>query len=424
MACVRIVSLEYSQFENFAKYHPLNNYMQTYKYASLMSDIGFNFDFIGYQDDNGSLQAAALILTKKITGDTKYGYAPKGFLINYYDENLVKNFFKDLRKYYYEQNFIFIKFNPEIIIGQTDKEHKYEMSYNGNVRVIDILKEIGVKRRKELYEFNNVLPRFNAYINLKNFSINSISRNYRKKIRKCVKTGMSLVLEDVKSIDKLYPMLKTKRDANYYKSFYNKFDMDNSIDLLFVKVDFEKRLAYIRDEYNKEQQHNDECNRIIQTDPTPRNLNNKMASDKRLESFKNNIIEATRELKKNSTAYVAGALVVKHFNRVSIIASGYSEEFKSLNPNHFLYYAVCERYKPYFDFCDIGGVSGNFSDKSVYNGINQFKLKWNPTVYEFIGEFDLIISQRIFKKLITTNYIENEFNQNLDHLDIKQDNKK
>lgn len=413
---MKIVGLTNRQFEDFARTHPLNNYMQTHKYALVMADYGYDYDFIGYEDDSGNLVAASLILTKNVVGQTKYGYAPKGFLVNYYDERIIREFMKDIREYYRKQDFVFIKFNPEIIIGQTNKDSKYVMSYNGNVRIIDILKELNVKRRKELKEFDYIEPKFNAYINLKTFDIKKINRNYRKKIRKCINSGLSLTLGDAKQVEILYPFLKTKRPASYYKAFYNVYAKDNSIDLLFVKLDTEKRLTFIQRNYEKEQMMNDEYNASIQQSPNPKYLNLKMASDKRLESYKENIIRATQDLKEGREIIIAGALVVKHYNRVSIIASGYNEKYKYLNPNHFLHYAIIERYKPYFSFCDMNGVSGNFEDSSQYKGLNDFKLKWNPTIYEFVGEFDLICSQRIFNKLINTSFIEDEFTQHLDHL--------
>jgi lipid II:glycine glycyltransferase (peptidoglycan interpeptide bridge formation enzyme) len=313
--------------------------MQTQKYALVMADYGYDYDFIGYVEGS-TIVAATLLLSKTITGKVKYGYAPKGFLLNYYDENILKSFIKDLKEYYYRLGYVFIKFNPEIIIGSTDKEHKYVMTYNGNVRIIDILKELNVKRRLELRDFDLLEPKFNAYINLKEFNISKIHRDYRKKIKKCINSGMSLTLGDVREMDVIYPFLKTKRPISYYRTFYNSFAKDNSIDLLFVKIDFEQRLQLIRNKFEKEQAKNYEYNKLIQKDPSPANLNKKMASDKRLDSFKENIIKGTESLKQHKEAIVAGALVVKHYNRVSIVASGYSEEFKYLNPNHFLHYAI------------------------------------------------------------------------------------
>ena len=41
--------------------------------------------------------------------------------------------------------------------------------------------------------------------------------------------------------------------------------------------------------------------------------------------------------------------------------------------------------------------------------LNQFKIKFGPKIYEFLGEFDLICSERVFKRLIKTSFVEDEF---------------
>lgn len=410
---MKLVELTNQQFDEYAKYHPLNNYCQTSKYALIMSEYGFSYDYIGYVDDNNNILAATLILTKRIANRTKYGYAPKGFLINYYDQELLKDFLNQIRKHYKKQNFVFIKFNPEIIIGETNKGNRYIMSYNGNVRIIDELKSMNVKRRLELKEFDLLEPKFNAYLNLKQFDVNKLNRNYRKKIRHSINKGMSLVLGGPKDISTLYEMMKGKTDKplSFYRNFYNVFSRDNSIDLVFITVDYEKYLLNCRKIYDEELQINDYWNQLIQKDPRRKNLNNKMTSDKKLQGYKDEIIKATAGLKKNEKPLVAGALVIKHFNRVCILASGFNREFKDLNPNHFLHYAIFERYKPYFSYCDMNGVTGKFDESSKYHGLNQFKLKFDPTIYEFVGEFDLICNDRLFKKIIKTSFIEDEFNK-------------
>ncbi len=410
---MKIVELTNLQFDEYARYHPLNNYCQTSKYALLMSEYGYSYDYIGFVDDNNNIQAASLILTKKIQGHTRYGYAPKGFLVNYYNQTLLKDFLTELRKYYKKKSFIFIKFNPEIIIGETSLKQNFIVSYNGNVRIIDDLKALNVKRRLELKEFDLMMPKFNAYLNLKTFELDKLCRNYRKKIRRGLNRGLSLTLGGPKDVEILYNFIKnkTKNSLSYYRNFYNVFNRDNSIDLVFITLDFEKYLSNVREIYDKEQILNDHYNELIQIDPKKKTLNAKMDSDKKLQGYKDNIIKATNGLKKHPTDVIAGALIIKHYNRVSILVSGYKDEYKYLNPNHFLYYAIFERYKPYFSFCDMNGVSGNFEPSSPYHGLNQFKIKFNPAIYEFVGEFDLICSERIFKKLIKTSFIEDEFNK-------------
>ncbi len=411
---MRIVELTGQQFDDFASRSNLNNFYQTSKYAILMSNHGFNYDLIGYVDEtqNNKIVAASVILNKNIKGSIKYGYAPKGFLIDYFNTSILEGFLRAIKDFYKKKGYIFIKFNPEIIIGKVDTLNKNNITYNANVRIIDTLKGFGVKRRVEQTEFELMQPKYCSYLNLKEFDFKKINRNYRKKIRHGISEGMSLVLGDAKQIDILYDFVKNKTDktAAYYKDLFNVFNKDNSIDLLFVKIDYQKYLEYVRDEYTKEEQLNYKWNDIIARNPKKSNITAKMNSDNKLQGYKDKIIKATEGLKAHPEAIIAGALVIKHHSIITIVESGFGDEYRELNPNHFLYYAIFERYKPYFTYCNIGGIS-SFEENARFKGLNDYRLKWKPQVFEFIGEFDLVCSEYTFKKLIKTNYIENEFSK-------------
>ncbi len=86
---MKIKELTIQAFSEFTKNNPLRNYMQSEEYARVMGEEKYNYDYIGLVDETGLIMAATLILWKRIGFNTKYGYAPKGFLINYYDSNLV-----------------------------------------------------------------------------------------------------------------------------------------------------------------------------------------------------------------------------------------------------------------------------------------------------------------------------------------------
>ena len=155
---MQIVELNMHDFSNFADNHPLRNYCQTSSYAKLAGEKGYNYDYIGYRDDSNNIVAASLILNKKI-GNFKFCYAPKGILIDYYNNDLLNNFFKDLKKYYASRNYAFLKINPEIIIGEINKNKGFATNYNQNVNIIDVLKSIGFKRRREINPLDLIMPK-------------------------------------------------------------------------------------------------------------------------------------------------------------------------------------------------------------------------------------------------------------------------
>ena len=175
---MKIVELTIQRFDEFAKNHPLRNYCQSSLYARYMGEQGYSYDYVGYEDDSGNLVAASLILFKRIGGLQKYAYAPKGFLIDYYNLDLLTKFIKDITKKYKKKKIVFLKINPEIIIGQLKPNKNFAGTYNKNVKIIDDLKDLNFKRRREVKSLELITPRINPYINLKKYPTKSIFLTY------------------------------------------------------------------------------------------------------------------------------------------------------------------------------------------------------------------------------------------------------
>ena len=136
-----------------------------------------------------------------------------------------------------------------------------------------------------------------------------------------------------------------------------------------------------------------------------------MESDRQLLAYKNDIEIATKLNKTNDKLYVAGALVMKYQNRVHILISGYDTRYKHFDPNYYLHYAIMDYYKEQFDYIDLNGITGDFTDENPYNGLNKFKLGFNPRVYEYIGEYDLPINSRKYYHLRKKGELAKIFNK-------------
>lgn len=408
---MRIVELTAIVFDDFASNHPLRNYCQSSSYAMFMGEQGFNYDFIGYED-NGNIIAASLILYKRIGGLQKYAYAPKGFLIDFYNINLVTSFTKDLTKKLKAKGITFLKINPEIIIAELKFKNSFSSEYNKNVKIIDELKSIKYRKRRENIPFELIAPRISPYVNLKKYNINKLDIETIDKINYSLKRGLEYDIVTSKEINIFYNLIKnnTKKNINYYRNLLNIFTKNDMADLILIKVNYKNFLLQAKDAYEIELENNNNLNNIIQESTTERNLNNKMESDKFLLQLKNNIVEATEGLKKGVNEYIAGAIVVKYQNRITIMDSGYNSNFENLYPNYYLYNKLFEIYNNDYDYIDLNGVSTDFNPEAKHYESSQFKLEFKPIIYEYIGEFDLIINELNFKNLQRKDLITKEMN--------------
>ena len=402
---MEIIELSNEEFSRFAKNNPLNNYMQSLNYAKLEKELGYSYDFLGLKDNN-RLLGASLILTKN-TPSFKYGYAPKGFLINYYDETVLNTFKEKIVEYYKKKDFVFIKINPEIVVAKIDNK-TYELETNPNQKLKDDLNEAGYTKLKDNLYFESICPRFNAYINLKNTNINNYSKVNRNKLRNAQRKGLYLEKGTFEELEEFYKIIETDKDIEYYKYLFDSFE--NNVDLLLVKVDYDKYIKNTQKRYDEEQNNNNLYSEIIHRSQNKADLNRKMESDAILCILKNELIVATRGLKETNNTIVAGALTIKHGNRVHIVESGFNRKFK-YNQNYFLYDAIINYYKDNYTFLDIGGISGDFNKDSTYYGLTRFKCGFNPDIYEYIGEFDIIINEKKYNRLLKSGKLAQELNK-------------
>lgn len=404
---IREMSL--AEFKEFANTHFIGNFHESINYALIKAEEGFEYEFIAYGADD--IVGAALILYKKI-GSVYFGYSPRGFLIDYSNDYLLEDFTNKIKEYYKNRNFAFIKINPEIAIAKLNKD-TMNFKYNENYKIIDMLTKNGYKKLKNNMNFEALLPRVNAIIKLDGYDYNNLSKNTRNKVKKGIRKGLILEKANPDKLNIFYKFIKNKinRDEYYYNDFYNVFSKTLDVDLMLVKVDYKAFLINAQEAYNEELRRNASFNNILITNNNANAINAKMNSDKALLSYKNDIAEASKNLNTGLETYVAGALVIKHQNRVIIQISGFNKAMSRFSPNYFLYYALIKYYQQEYKYLDLNGITADLSKENHYYGLNRFKMGFNPDVYEYIGEFDLVIDEKQYDKLLKSGLLAKEFNK-------------
>ena len=409
---MKIRTLSIFEFDDYAKSHPLGSYHQSSSYALLMSEHGYEYDLLGLIDEKNNLKAASLILYKKLGMFNKYGYAPKGFLIDYHDKELLQEFIKAIKKYYAKKNFVFIKINPEISVGNMDYKKK-TINYNKNHIIETTLRSLNFRKLEGNKRFETKIPIYNAVQVLKTTNLRTVTKNTRNKIRKGMKHGLSLEKGNREAIDILYPFIKNKKGHSiyHYYNYYNAFSRNDEIDIFLVKINFEDCLTNLRERYEEEIENNNIIVNKVMINPSKENLKRKLESDTVLNTIKDNIALASNCLSQKKEQYIAGAITIKYKNRVYILITGYDKNFKKFSPNYFLHYQLIEYYKNDFDFIDLNGITGDFTPENPYKGLDEFKLGFNPYAFEYIGEYDLIINDAIYKAMEQSGQLAKEFNK-------------
>ncbi len=408
-----IKEIDGETFNEFASNHILKNFYQTKEYGDLMSHSDFQVIYVGGFIDN-TIVAGSLILYKTISLNMKYGYAPRGFLIDYYDTKLLATFTKKIKEFFLKKSFAFIKINPEITYAQVNFDEKSKAINSKNRDLIEELKELGYDKLKDNLYFESLLPKFTPVIYLPTYDFNVIDEVTRNNIHDDEISGLRLINGNEKDLETFYSFVENKgnKTLNYYKALYDSFKKSDKVDLLLVELNYDTYVKYLQKQNIYENEKNELINKEFHENPNNIDVyNQKMKSDQVIAKISSEIAKANAMMNDKDVREILGAaLVIKHEGRITLLISGNNDHHEEIDVKTFLFYKIIENYKKAgYLYFDLYGITGDYSDTNPYKNLNKFKLKFKPKVYEYIGEFDLIVNKPFHQLLWSTNQIQKEF---------------
>ena len=408
-----IKEIDGDTFNEFANNHMLKNFYQTKEYGEFMSHSDYSVIYVGLYEGT-TIMAGSLILYKTIGPNMKYGYAPRGFLIDYYDTELLKIFTKKIKEYFFKKGFAFIKINPEITYSSINFEEKSKLVNARNKKLLDELKSLGYDKLKDNLYFESLLPKYTPVIYLPNYDLDDLDINIKNNINEGTLGGLRLIEGNENDIEKFYSFIENKGNKTqiFYKYFYESFKKENMVDLILVELNYDTYVKYLQKQYIYEQEKNEKVN--IEFNENPNNIdiyNRKMKSDQIMSKISSEIVKANTKMQENNIKEIlGGAFVIKHEGRITIYITGNSNSYEGCDVKTFMFYKIIEEYKKAgYLYIDLYGITADFSETNPYKELNEFKLKFKPKVYEYIGELDLIVNKPFHQLLWSTNKIQKEF---------------
>ena len=396
---MEIRQLTNEEFNAFSERFTPSSYYQTAEYAFIMNHQNYDSILIGAFEGN-QIIAASLILMEKV-GMFKYGYAPRGFLIDYQNVALLTEFTKQIKKFLSKIDVIAIKICPNIIYRTYDLITN-QMTVNQNYQnAFNNLTQNGYFHMGYNNFFESYKPRFEAVVDLKRpyYEIfQSFKKEMRTKIRSADHDGIQIYRGNADNVEYLCMQTGKKyhRDIGYFKDVYAFFDKNHKIDLYYAKLDTETYLKVCKLEYEELEKRSNVINNqvlISKEKQKEEAINRKMIIDNQLALAKNNLVTATNLLRDFPTGVVtASAMIVKHQNQIFLLADGHDKRFKKFNSKHLLLWKIIEKYsKLGYQSFYMGGVTNpTLKENNSYIGLTTFKNGFHPTFIEYIGDLELI----------------------------------
>ncbi|MDD2181134.1 MAG: peptidoglycan bridge formation glycyltransferase FemA/FemB family protein [Bacilli bacterium] len=391
--------LTIEEFNAFAQNYTEYSVYQTSEYGLVMENQGFNILIVGLVDFNNNILAASVLLVEKYLA-FKYAYAPRGFLIDYHNVDLLKTFTTKLKKYLAKLDIVAIKLNPMIIKNIHSPKTKSIDTNNQYNNTFSNLKKLGFYHYGYNFYFEALKPRYEAIIDINKpyyILFNEIEKEYRTKIRGAERNGIKIYKGKQSDLNHMYLHSKKKypRDITYFEDLYYSFSKNNMIEFYYAKLDTTVYLEEIQKKYHEIDQKSAVINNMILSNPGKSGtklINKKIYYDNLLANYNKNLVTATNFLKNNPDGVVlASTLIVAYRDTVYILMDGYDPKYRMFNAKHLLIWKLIEKYsKLGYKKFNLGGMSNPELDDNKYKGLNEFKTNFGAKVYEYAGDFELI----------------------------------
>ena len=341
----------------------------------------------------------------------KTAYAPRGILFDFTDATKTEELVEALKENLGKNGIISLKMDPCIPINIRDNKGNIVNVNNEANMIMTNLTEAGFTYKGSTINFEDEKPRWETLTVLQK-DIREIYKSFdkrcRNKINKAIRCGVEIYRDDTKNIENFRNLLrKGDKPLKYYREIIASFG--KNADVFYAKLNTEQFVINSKKLYEDELEKNAEIaekfQSLAQQNEDRREIfNKKVLSDKLLNVYKNNMIFATNMLKNHPEGIIiAGGINIIYDNAAFSIVEGYNDKFKSLNPHYLLKWRMISDYhNEKLKYFNMGAISGDFSSKSKFAGLNDSKLGYNSTVTEYIGEYDIILNNMkysIYKNL-------------------------
>ena len=410
---MEFTELTIEEFKDFSINHPQASFYQTINWGELKRENGWIPHLVGIKKNNKVI-AASLILSKQVKLGKNMFYAPRGFLIDYNDLDLLTFFTNSIKKYVKHRKGIFLKIDPYISYQERDLLGKVVENGKNNKDAYNNLIKLGYKH----FGFNlmqeTLQPRWIFITPSKDTTVEEVMKNMDAKTRQILRKNERNKIKvreiEYDELDKFKDIMAhtgerrefIDRPLSYYQEMYKHLHDDGILKILIAELNTTELINEYDNEINTFKNEKADREEKYNKDPSKMNkdkyLEKQNHCDKeieRIEKTKQHIADLKE--KHGEIITLGGILFLIYGNEVlSLVGGSYKEfmEFQSAYTVHFagLKYAIENNYERY----NFYGITGIFDENNPLFGLYSFKRDFGGKVVELIGEFDLVINKPLY----------------------------
>lgn len=399
---MEFVELSEKEFLNYSKKSPYTSFYQMPEWAKVKKTNGWNSYFVGLKDKN-KIVAATLLLSKKIKMFKTMFYAPRGFLLDYNNLDLLKEFTEKVKEFIKSKDALFLKINPYVdyqertvdgdIVENTEKKELFQT-----------LESLGFKHNGFYIEQDkktDLEPRWISVLDINGKSMDELYSEMRSstkwRLNNSKKNALRIIEAKYDDLDEFKNLMKhtaerrefVDRPLSYYQEMFKILDEKDLVKVLLIEINFKELVELSEKTLEETNAKIDELKDNTRKEKQLKELYlEKERLEKKIEEL-NEIIKEDGEKK-----IISGGWYMLYGREIIYLFGASYKKYMKYNPQYMLQweminYAIDNKYEA-FNFY---GIDGNFNKESKGFGLFDFKRGFNAKVHELIGEFDLVIDK-------------------------------
>lgn len=376
-----ITQLSEKEYRSFWEKSNLNHFMQSYEWGQICQKNRQQIPYyVGLKDKN-QIVAAALLLKKETPLKMCYFYAPRGFTLDFGNQQLLRKFTAELKTFLKKENAIYLKIDPPIEYQTIDENALPIKGEKNNYLIFNNLLKLGYRHQgfNKLYEGNQPRYTFRTYYNqYQNWDDveATISKTYLRQIKRSYNYDVEIFLADeVKTFHDLIKIISAKDGFGeygyeYYNNVYQVFKKNGYIKIFNARINIEEIITNFK---------------TLLT--TEKNIDRQAKLTKDIAYFEELLSQGYQ------AKLVVASLICTYSKKGAwslYIGNNEIAEYTGII-NRLYYEFMKDAYENKYDYIDLFGTIGDPQTKYMnLAGLHEYKRKLGGRYIEFIGEFDLV----------------------------------
>lgn len=385
-----IKNLSPQKLDTFVEKHPACHLLQ----SSAWGHVKENWEpYYAGVEENGELVATAVILSRPVIFGKTFWYIPRGPILDYHNQALLKFFLEEIIKWSKEKSCAFLRIDSgyERRIHYMDDEDREPLFPLNDETILATFKETNFEHQGFTMQMDeSIQPRFVATVYAEDV-VDGYPRRIRRFIKESEKNYVEITKEGPESLaDFMFVLSCTEeekdinlRDQSYFERLFELYG--DKVQLYMARLPLKKA---IESENIKLQELEENMANLPESAPKRKiQLEEQISSVKRFSKF----FEDQHKID-GDEAILAGAFSVHYGNNTEILYAGMNRTYSKISAQVPVFIETMEEaFDAGAEKASMGGIPGTEDD-----GLTRFKRFFRPRVVEYLGEFDYVHNSLIY----------------------------